>query len=131
MTELNIPLLRKMVEWVEEQAERTEGREWYQNQWVSHPAALGSTTAHFCDTAYCLAGKVAVDAGWTPVFDSRLSITDTVALNGERALVGEVAAELLGLPVDCDNHQIGGLFDPRNDATRIREIAETIAGEPL
>ena len=129
----NIPLLRKMVEWVEEQAQLTENREWYQADWIVAPSEyswLEDEAENWCGTACCVAGKVALMDGWKPAFHSGLGLASTVTKDGEHREVREVAAELLGIP---DFPDYGGhpLFDGNNTAADIRRIAEEIAGEPL
>ena len=124
----NIPLLRKMVEWVEEQAQLTENREWYQADWIVAPSeylGLADEAENWCGTACCVAGKVALMDGWKPAFFSGLATT--VTKDGEYREVKEVAAELLGIP----DYGVHPLFDGNNTAADIRRIAEEIAGEPL
>lgn len=125
MTEPNIPLLRKMVEWAEEQETLTTGREWHQGNWFTKEP-LGTAFLD-CGTSYCLAGKIALDAGWKPEWDGTGFITATVVKDGEALFVRDVANELLGLHED----QTRWLFFYRNNAARVREVAETIAGEKL
>lgn len=86
---LNIPLLRKTVEWVEEQ-EALDIREaenwvtesevkWHQESWV-HGTITGKQVSavskynevlnayEVCGTTYCFAGKIVADTGqWIPV----------------------------------------------------------------
>lgn len=137
MHEPNIPLLRKMVEWVEEQDQLTENREWYQGNWVAvdlngmpvnwwadWEQAAGLHKVDYCGTAYCVAGKVAEMHGWESVEgSSRIYNKATGAFSG----VGTVARELLGL-TETQSHL---LFAASNTAADIRRVAETIAGEKL
>lgn len=121
----NIPLLRKVVEWVEEQEGRTEGREWYQGDWIALAEELREEEEElggegWCDTVFCVAGKVALDAGWKPAEE-----WGRVTRRGQIRPVDEVAEELLGL---SKSHP---LFFSGNTASDIRHIAESIAGEPL
>lgn len=125
----NIPLLRKMVEWVEEQAQLTENREWYQAAWIVVPSEyswLRDEAENWCGTAYCVAGKVALMDGWKPA-TFRSGMTYAVTKDGEYREVKEVAAGLLGIP----GHGSHPLFRGNNTAADIRRIAEEIAGEPL
>lgn len=125
----NIPLLRKMVEWVEEQDRLEENREWYQSEWIVTPSEypeLYDEAENWCGTACCVAGKVALMDGWKAA-DFYSGSATTVTKDGEYREVREVAAELLGIP-DYGGHP---LFDGNNTATDIRRIAEEIAGEPL
>lgn len=134
MMEPNVPLLRKMVEWVEEQATLTEGREWNQTWFVLHDMGVqwvvGEGEVAFCDTAYCVAGKVAVDAGWVAKDDSGY-----VHKDGVTRRASDVAAEILGIPdwyaVDEDYDRPEHLFDGGNSAEDIRRLAEGYAGERL
>jgi hypothetical protein len=121
----NIPLLRKAVEWVEEQDKLETNREWYQGGWFERSLGERSGGDHFCDTAYCLAGWVALQAGWTPVFET--DSTSLVERNGVIAITEAVAARELGL----DSMPAMWLFAASNSAERIRYMAERIAGEKL
>jgi hypothetical protein len=87
--DLNIPLLRKTVEWVEEQEELdtreaedwvTESQvKWNQESWF-HGTITGKEIEavtlynevmkayEVCDTTYCFAGKIVLDTGqWMPI----------------------------------------------------------------
>lgn len=122
---VNIPLLRKTVEWVETQEQITEGREWYQGWWISDRKDIEDDevdTTHFCDTAYCVAGKVVLDDGWHPRAGGTV-----VEKGGVRWDISAVAIDLLGITEDEGEL----LFDGNNDAKTIRQIAEDIAGERL
>lgn len=122
MTDLNIPLLRKAVEWVEEQDKLDiKVREWMQNIVIVPESVRISTYGHEqgCGTAYCVAGYVA-------------QLTD------ERFRVGvhtgdaiNVAQAALGLSDYCVDNGCSGLFQANNTAEDIRRIAEDIAGEAL
>lgn len=142
--EVNIPLLRKAVEWVEVQAELPEiDREWAQESYLT-PASnravalvygalrttdhwdllssaglrrIAAQVAPHCGTAYCVAGWVAVQV------DPRYITRDTV---GGIHCSG-VAQKALGLNDD----QARMLFHGLNSADSIRRIAENIAGERL
>lgn len=125
----NVPLLRKMVEWAEEQEGLTFNaggqRVWDQALWFGQ--VTGRRGAQdWCRTTACIAGQVALIEGWTPVFDDD-GYADTVELDGERRLVAEVAARTLGL----DAAQAIRLFRSTNDAATVRMVAEEIAGERL
>lgn len=116
MTEpiVNIPLLRKAVEWVEEQDALPEDtRQWMQDVWgLSEDDRLmeyGHSVG--CGTAYCVGGKIAEDAG----------------IDWSIQAAGHVAGDLLGLT----GLQADELFEPGNTAADIRRIAESIAGERL
>lgn len=117
MTELtlNVPLLRKMVKWVEEQeALPRDRREWRQDWWAQ-PAP--------CGTAYCVAGKIATDAGHT-VDRYNGHIED-----GRHAAA--VARQLLRASSHNRDNKHGYLFAAHNTAADIRRIAEHMAGERL
>jgi hypothetical protein len=136
----NVPQLRKYVEWVEEQAALPEiDRTWYQRYWQTSPdlhAAdmircsvlslradyrhLIQVAAH-CGTAYCLAGKIAVD------HDERYAEDEYV--DGVHA--ADKALEVLGLERDGSTGIYHEIFRGSNNAARIREIAEAEAGERL
>jgi hypothetical protein len=116
MSAVNIPLLRKAVEWAEaEAAKPVEQCQWYQGYWAV-PAEI---IKRDCGTCYCIAGRVLHDAG--------LPIDDYSAENNARA-----AAGLLG--IDWEEAMYGGLFSASNDIQAVRRKAEEIAaaaGESL
>ena len=128
MTEPNIPLLRKAVEWVEAQAALPEiDREWMQSDWLAtpHDRALwnfnlygqaAEVVAAHCGAAYCVAGWIAQGV------DPRYATASEV--DGVHA--ADVAAGALGLDGDQDV-----LFHGSNTAADVRRIAEEIAGERL
>jgi hypothetical protein len=105
-SEVNIPLLRKAVEWAEAEAAKPEGGLWDQSWYITDDNA--------CGTSYCIAGWVNVQNG-AEGYDQ---ITDTSA-----------AAESLGIPVW--RGEDGHLFDGGNSIEDVRRIAEEIAGERL
>jgi len=133
MTEVNVPLLRKAVEWVEsEVAKPWEIREWDQEDWVSdshrdpefrqyaESKDLNIKAAH-CGTAYCVAGYIA--QLHNPVFEKN----EMALIDGNRVHSSDYAARLLGL----DDQQAHRLFYGGNSAERVREVAEELAGERL
>jgi hypothetical protein len=131
MTEVNIPLLRKAVEWAEAEAAKPAPlREWEQNFWYLPPEVRAERLekrgddfterereayqkAPECGTCYCIAGYVASQLG------------HDFSTSGWE--VEDVAAEALGLDLD----QSDDLFDGRNTIEDVRRIAEEIAGERL
>lgn len=142
MTEVNIPLLRKAVEWVEEQAKLPKiDREWDQNYWVALPTDVAAHLAEevvleslpgpsklkfndiqwalsaHCGTTYCVAGYVAMCDDPRYANDSEV---DGIPAKHK-------AEELLGL----DFTQANKLFHYGNTAEDVRRIAEQIAGERL
>jgi hypothetical protein len=128
----NIPLLRKVVEWVEWQEQLIEGREWYQGAWYEK---MDEANWCWCQTAMCVAGKVAWDEGWRPIFSEGESSAQYVVKDEMREYVEDVAADLLGIEPEVDYPNLGltnyPLFAPGNNASDIRRIAEEIAGERL
>ena len=131
MTEptVNVPLLRKAVEWAEaEAAKPAELCEWEQGAW--------STTAE--DVAW--ARGFLADGERAPAWVSRIAeksddcgtcfcIAGFInAQHGNRPSDYKAAAELLGLPVGID---VPDLFKPSNTIEDVRRIAESIAGERL
>ena len=124
---VNIPLLRKAVEWAEaEAAKPPELCEWVQAWWRTAPdASEGSwewrvrngrhrwdavARSHECGTTYCIAGYIAeqvagrVESGWS-----------------------QIAQEALGIHALAASR----LFDAVNTIQDVRRIAEEIAGERL
>ena len=138
MSEVNIPLLRKMVEWVEEQDKLPVlEREWEQGEWVTDDnnlIAYNTTSygqrnmmrieANWCGTAYCIAGKIAADhmeADGLHLLDNDFLVDES----GKEMCISDYAADKLGVFYDSR------LFDAANTAEDVRRIAEYIAGEPL
>lgn len=112
MTTPDIPRLRKIVEWAEEQeALDRSDRQWNQQIWLNE-----------CGTACCVAGKVVLDDGWKPIRDP-LSGGLEVHKDGRRSDVVSVATQILGLT----NSQAGQLFSP---ATGPPACAMSLSGLP-
>lgn len=154
MTEVNVPLLRKTVEWVEEQAAlHWRHREWRQSDWVSPPpgadtdgtcsnatcrccepqrrALRARATGPACGTAYCLAGYIGHLDGVLATIPVIARDGTVVEVETDRTTDGEhvsrYAARRLGLTGETEHP----LFNASNTAQEIRRIAEKIAGEPL
>jgi hypothetical protein len=113
VSEFNLPLLRKAVEWAESEARKPEVEsEWFQGYFVMPGVVLDRE----CETAYCIAGFVSKSAGreanetddWDDIAMDLLGITY------EDAWVGESGA---------------GLFSAGNTIEDVRRIAENIARE--
>jgi hypothetical protein len=138
-TNIDIPQLRKVVEWAEvEAAKPRELSRWEQDWWVSDDGEWGEYDAHGdyhvmqkdpeCGTCFCIAGQLVycnLNAG--EYLDS-----DTVR-NRRGNVVTTVAARAL----DLLNVTYEGmpsrfpLFSAENSIEDIREIAEELAGERL
>lgn len=138
MTEktVDIPLLRKGLEWVEEQeALPVERRRWNQGQYVVSwrffldtrltrrafdAAATQPETAALldCGTACCFAGYIAQEA--EPGFTEK-------SIEYQNTYARDVAVDHLGIT----DGQARSLFDGDNSAAAVRRICEEIAGEPL
>jgi hypothetical protein len=119
MPELDVPLLRKAVEWVQAEAQKPPREsEWYQGEWRAKGIEVGRT----CGTVYCVAGYVAevtgTEWGW-PVGDC-LSV---VSESGQFASV--IAQDALGLSED----EADELFDGDNTAKDVLRIARNICEE--
>lgn len=123
---VNIPLLRKAIEWAEAEAAKPwELSEWNQGWWMSEPALVrpsydlidaglarrDQAKAPECGTCYCIAGFVAAE-------------TQNVH---DPFLARDTAADALGL----DEDQADELFDGGNNIADVRRVAESIAGERL
>lgn len=130
--EVNIPLLRKAVEWAEaEAAKPVVESQWLQESWSMSPEEKAHAIATqegltdlpayvervqelipVCGTAYCIAGWI------------QLHLEGEVS---EEA--ADVAAEALGIDGYwlADTH----LFDSANTIEDVRRIAESLAGERL
>ena len=138
-TEVNIPLLRKAVEWVEREAELPWWkRMWYQGTWAALKRDVYSYKERtfkkyeqeldYCGTACCLAGYV-VQLNHTVEFevDEDGDFVDVLVDGSDKLSISDLAREELGLT----QVQAAMLFDGGNRASDIRKIAERIAGEPL
>lgn len=142
MTEptVNVPLLRKVVEWAEAEAAKPwELREWNQVSVIQSPERITgyhdergywveASKAPSCGTNYCIAGYVAqvtlregerVGFGWDIVDPNGQTVDGAV----------ERAAEMLG--IDAEVAMGDGLFAGGNTIEDVRRIAESIAGERL
>lgn len=137
----NVPLLRKMVEWVEEEAVNAGLRDksWDQSVWVHFVReiardSLGRFTSQsvgqVCRTNCCVAGNVAITMG-TLVFKSRLA-NEPAFVKDDQGRYWEIevfAADQLGL-----NEKEKEMFAGNNGANSIRAYAEMAAdriGETL
>lgn len=139
--QVNIPLLRKAVEWAEAEAAKPDpaSREWFQGSWVTYGRALAEdlvedaygegkvdedsmgamveALAPHCGTAYCIAGYIGQS------LDERYKTTDLV----DGVHVSTFAEQALGAP----HREVVRLFDGGNTIKDVRRIAEDIAGERL
>jgi len=134
MTEVNVPLLRKTLEWAHgewQKKRRGEVSEWDQAVWMASTAALHGYDAKVfeafkagtaCGTTCCIAGKVALDAGWHHGFRSHLG--GTVYREGEYRSTESVAMELLGL----DSDTAFRLFNGVNSIYSLYAVAAEITG---
>lgn len=129
---VDVPKLRKLVEWVEEQDVLAESdRVWDQELWfhqdhISVARAIENKYDPYCGTSMCAAGKLAFDDGWKPVFDSS-GHCDRASKDGVEKYFSQIGAEILGL----DDGHSRSLFNANNSAGDIRAIAEDYAGERL
>ena len=133
MNDVNIPLLRKAVEWAEAEAVKPEiDRTWIQGTWItrSWTAAYDmleevsniedhqlKAVAEHCGTAYCVAGYIG------QLLDERYAIVSEV----DGVHVSEFVEQALGLD-ECDAE---ALFAGGNSIEDIRILAERFAGERL
>lgn len=105
--ELNIPLLRKQLEWADSEnakAKRGEQSEWDQTAW--------------CGTSCCIAGHTALDLGWQ-------HIDTTAAVKGDVVSgVRDIAKAGLGL-TSCEADL---LFAGDNDIDTLWSVAREITG---
>ncbi|GAA3510338.1 hypothetical protein GCM10022234_00760 [Aeromicrobium panaciterrae] len=129
--QVNIPLLRKAVEWVEAEADKPlEICQWLQGDWINRPSDRARMVEHYrsddefavslraktpdCGTCYCIAGYV-----------------DQVILGNPEpftdSYVETRAAEALGL----SDNQADRLFHSDNTVEDVRALAEEFAGERL
>lgn len=105
--EIDLPLLRKVVDWAAAEDEKPEvEREWYQGTWIAPASVLGRN----CGTAYCIAGYVGHLHGF-------------VAATRGTEHVADFAQGALGL-TDLER---AVLFSGGNTIQEIRHYAERIA----
>lgn len=137
----NIPMFRKLVEWVEEQDQFDENdREWRQESWLRDTVRGKKSetnfmlqNVNFCGTQVCVAGKAALLDGWTPVFTTdEVGVVDSwytmvVEKDGFRSNLDEVATKALNITYEEASY----LFEGDNTAKDVRRIAEEICGERL
>jgi hypothetical protein len=129
-----------MVEWAEEQDALADTKKhWYQGSWARRniDAAVQNRDDPYCNTAMCIAGKVAFDAGWKLVFEADSTevmddgVTYEFAFNatkdGEIKSISTVGQIELGLT----DGEADRLFDGNNSAEDIRYVAEAITNELL
>lgn len=113
----NLPLLRKVMDWVTEQAGKHYGSsEWDQTMWVNGGAE--------CGTSYCVAGYVCHVSG-ADFIDG-----ENVAYQGRVTGAGELARQLLGL----SHSESLRMFRGNNRLPDVRAVAAEVAeraGEPL
>jgi hypothetical protein len=131
----NVPLLRKLVEWVEWQDSLPDiDNQWNQGDYVLDEETRAvvllagcsianatdrqvQTVAKHCGSAYCAAGYVG------QLLDERYAFSDMV--NGLH--VADFARHQLGITVN----QSAQLFSAGNSPALIRLLCERFAGEPL
>lgn len=123
LPELNVPLLRKSVEWAEAESKRPPlDCEWNQSFW-------GFKTS--CGTQYCLAGHVLQEAGYDFVYGAGARIAMySLSPTGAQGDFSERAADLVGL----SRWEASMLFSSENSIEDIKLIANTIlerAGDKL
>lgn len=88
---VNVPLLRKTLDWAYEQYQlllRGLPSEWDQSSWIRHSSAVS------CGTVCCVAGKIALEAGWVSRQGDGGSL---IARDGVVDTASRVAARELGL----------------------------------
>lgn len=130
----NVPLLRKVMEHIEENPE-----EWDQHHWLRRRANLRRprvVAANIeeqrqevlsCGTAYCFAGHTAFMTGWEPIFSpNALSFNgENMQKDGKSLYVGAIARIELDLsPEDADR-----LFRATNTRRDLRALVNKYIAE--
>lgn len=127
---VDVPLLRKVVEWAEVEAKKPfMERAWYQDAYYMRPGehVFNPETEKSeirCGTAYCI-------AGWT--------VAETLGPDEAMNFSGDVVTSAGEFIRDCEERALEmlnistdhGLFDCSLTIEEVRAIAEKIAGEPL
>ena len=110
---VNVPLLRKTLDWAYDQYQlslRGLPSEWSQGEWIRHSSAVS------CGTVCCVAGKIALEAGWRSLHGDGGSV---VIQDGVIDFANAVAADELGLTRD----QAEALFSGGNTIGMLYAIA--------
>lgn len=136
--DVDVPTLRKAVEWVEWQetlGEENPDRVWYQSVWLlplrevftEEERARSKFRDWSCETAMCMAGYIALNlADPDPEYKPHIKIDGRVVDKyGNEYEVEHLALATLGLSEDY------GMFVGHNTAADIRQIAESIVGGAL
>ena len=122
MTGVRFDLIDKHIAWAEAEEAKGEMSAWNQQRWVTNDAP--------CGTAYCIAGHVAVEAGWKPV-----PYNGTFRKGGNTAFADAIGVEVLGLEgytvYDDDPDEPGypDLFLPLNGIVDLKRIRDEYAEE--
>lgn len=119
---LNTELLTQVIKWAEE-SEKAPDTEpmpgwgvWGQTMWFRRSSRLQEVT---CGTAYCIAGQVAHQAGYEPVWDDA-SVAHYCRLPGGFPVsASEVAQETLGLTAD----EATAMFNANNTIADVQAVA--------
>lgn len=135
----NIPLLRKGVEWAEEQEQLVGLRMWNQDFWfrtLDRKLAKQNMYDPLCETGMCIAGFVVTEMEFEISFDPASGIDEggyycaSYAFDPATGItdqISNIATRELGITEE----QSRILFDGINSAHDIRRISEEIAGEKL
>ena len=130
----NVPLLRKVVEWVEAEDNKPYmQREWLQADWMRRRTTEEQAKG-WCGTACCVAGWVGMHSDVAQpqlVHNPRTGEMDYSGMmeypDGLLVHVEDYAQHVLGL----NDVQAGALFAGGNGPATIRKLAEEFAGEAL
>lgn len=101
---VNVPELRKQLEWAESHPD-----DWDQDKYVQRTS---------CGTTYCIAGKTVADHGWEFLWQAADS-PSYCTKNGQGLSIEEAAAGILGLGED----EADLLFEFDNNLPRLWELA--------
>lgn len=144
MTEIDIPRLRKTLEWAlseHHKAERGEPSEWDQGEWLgsirdstlskfyrSRPMPRWGETTRMvnemslsatCGTSCCIAGKIVLDAGYRPMAETGSTAWVRIGAGGPAVQVQTLAQKLLG----GNPATLEALFSAGNDIHDLYRIA--------
>lgn len=146
----NTPLMRKTVEWVEEQDKLSvEESQWRQGDWCTTKVvcdgelfslqSYGTTVEDLglwagtyeevkCGTAFCVAGKIAYDAGLDMDTQGVIVSSEDPHLSG---YIGEHCSEYAEDALGLEPWQSTQLFSGSNGAEDIRRMCEAWTKEKL
>jgi len=132
----NLPLLRKVLSQIDAEPDSWVQRAWGL-QWRSLTGMVVcqvlsvEDVVKSCDTAFCIAGHVALLEGWAPPeWEDGEAAEDWISVDGHLDSVSDVARRALGL-THCEAEMLFDSDNSRADVDRIAAGIAARAGERL